>query len=322
MTADIKKINNQGVINFLNKDYEKAKIDYLKVLTIDSNNATTLNNLGLLYLQEEKFKEAEDVFQKAYDQTNNATYALNLGHSLVYQNRYSDAEKYYKISLTIDKENSVTWKSLISLYEFTNQIDKAIEALSTVVSQVSIDVSFKIQLAKNFIQKEWYQDALNVLSLASQQQKMEHEVWYYTAYIHFKNRNFDLARQAIETSIEHHNTWENSLELAGAISMTYNDLQMSLNYWNEVIKNNPKNFNVRINKAVVLLGNEKENEATTELEYVLENDANNLKAIYYLGSIYIQKETTKQKGIDLLSGLSQSKNPFSAKAKKLLTQIK
>lgn len=316
MTTDTKEINNQGVLHFLNHDFEKAKNNYFEVLNIDSNNATTLNNLGLLYIHEKKFQEAEDVFIKAYSQSQNATYALNLGHSLAYQNRYDEAEKYYKISL--NKGDGAAWKSLVALYEFTNQTDKAIETLSTIIIQVSVDVSFKIQLAKNYIKREYYQEALDVLQLASIQKNSEYEVWYYIAYIHFKNRNFDLAKKAIETSIEFHRSWENSLQLAGAISMTHNDMESTIGYWNELLKNNPENYAVRVDKAVVLLGNRKEDEALNELELVLKNDINNLKAAYYLGTIYIRKKETRQKGIELLSGLTKTSNPYSAKAKELL----
>ena len=316
MITDTKEINNRGVLHFLNHDFEKAKNNYFEVLNIDSNNATTLNNLGLLYLQEEKFQEAEDVFVKAYNQSQKATYALNLGHSLVYQNKYEEAEKYYKISL--DKGDNTAWKSLVALYEFTNETDKAIEALSTIIIQVSVEVSFKIQLAKNYIKKELYQEALDVLQLARLQEKSEYEVWYYIAYIHFKNRNFNLAKKAIETSIEFHNSWEKSLHLAGAISMTCDDMESTLAYWDELLKNNPANYAVRVDKAVVLLGNKREDEALKELQLVLKKDTNNLKATYYLGSIYIGKKETRQKGIELLSLLTKTSNPYSAKAKELL----
>ncbi|MFD1604388.1 tetratricopeptide repeat protein [Flavobacterium artemisiae] len=319
MTADTKEINNKGVKHFLNNDFEKAKNSYFEVLTIDSNNAVTLNNLGLLYLQEEKFKEAENSFLQAYNQSQNPTYALNLGHSLVYQNRYDEAENYYKISLR--KDDIMAWKSLIALYEFTNQIDKAIETLSKVIVQISIDVSFKIQLAKNYIRKEFYQEALDILQLASLQEDLEHEVWYYTAYIHFKNKNFNLAQKAIETSLEFHNSWENALELAGTISMTLNNLEQAIAYWNEALQQNPKNNAVRVNKAVVLLGSKREKEAVSDFKFVLKNDSSNLKAIYYLGGIYISKYETKQKGIELLERLIKTENPYTAKAKELLIQI-
>lgn len=316
MTIDTKEVNNQGVMHFLNKDFEKAKTSYFEVLAIDSENATTLNNLGLLYLQEEKFKEAENSFQKAYQQSPNTTYALNLGHSLVYQNQYEEAEKYYKTSLS--KEDSAGWKSLIALYEFTNQTDKAIEMLSTIIVQVSVDISFKIQLAKNYIRKELYQDALDVLQLASLQKSLEYEVWYYIAYVHFKNSNFNLAQKAIETSLEFHQTWEKSLELAGTISMTLNHHEEAIAYWDELLHQNPNKHTVRTNKAVVLLGNKREDEALYELEYVFENDPNNLKAIYYLGSIYSSQDETRQKGKGLLAILTKTDNPYSAQAKKLL----
>lgn len=319
MTTDTKEINNQGVKHFLNNDFEKAKNSYFEVLTIDSNNAVTLNNLGLLYLQEEKFKEAESTFRQAYNQSQNPTYSLNLGHSLVYQNRYEEAEKYYRISLR--KEDTMAWKSLIALYEFTNQIDKAIETLSVVIVQVSIDVSFKIQLAKNYIRKEFYQEALDVLQLASLQEDLEHEIWYYTAYIHFKNKNFNLAKEAIATSLEFHNTWENALELAGTISMTLNNFEQAIAYWSELLSQNPKNNTVRVNKAVVLLGSKRENEAASELEFVLENDSKNLKAIYYLGGIYIAENESKQKGIELLEKLTKTENPYTTQAKELLIKI-
>ncbi|WP_374175092.1 tetratricopeptide repeat protein [Flavobacterium tructae] len=318
MTINTKEINNQGVLHFLNNDFEKAKNSYFEILSVDSENTTTLNNLGFLYLQEGKFNEAETAFLKAYQQTRNKTYALNLGHSLAHQGRYEEAENYYKISL--DKDNIMGWKSLVALYEFTNQTDKAIETLSTIVIQVSVEVSFKIQLAKNYIRKELFQEALDVLQLAGLQEDSQHEVWYYIAYIHFKKQNFDVARTAIKTSIEYHNSWENSLQLAGAISIIYNDMETALKYWDELLQNNPANYAVRVDKAVVLLGNQKEHEASLELLSVLESDPENLKAVYYLGNIYISKKETKQKGIELLSRLIQTNNSFSKKAIEIINQ--
>lgn len=318
MTIDIEEINNKGVMCFLRNDFENARLHYLEVLKIDANYTNTLNNLGLLYLQEKKFQKAEEVFQQAYNLKKNATYALNLGHSLVYQNKFIEAEKFYKISINFNDKDIAAWKSLISLYEFTNQIDKAIDALVIITVKIDIDVIFKIQLAKNYIRKTKYQEALDILHMAIQQEKLEYEVWYYIAYIHFKNNNFDLAKQAIETSIEYDNSIEHTLQLAGTISMIFNNLEMTINYWNEILKINPKNNKVRTDKAVVLFGNKDEAEALKELQIVLENEPNNVKAIYYLGIIYSNTNETRERGIELLTGLTKTKNPFSDRAKELL----
>ncbi len=52
MKTSIQEINNQGVVHFLNQNFDEAKKKYEEALAQDSNNTTALNNLGLLYLHQ------------------------------------------------------------------------------------------------------------------------------------------------------------------------------------------------------------------------------------------------------------------------------
>ena len=58
-------------------EYEKCIKLYNKILSIDPNNLSALNNLGLTYMRLKKYKEAVGYFQKAVELDPNFNLAKN-----------------------------------------------------------------------------------------------------------------------------------------------------------------------------------------------------------------------------------------------------
>ena len=162
MNATAEKLNNEGVRFFMQGNFSKAKQKYKDALKKEPNYATTLNNLGMLSLQEKEYIKAETYFQQAIEQKSSATYLLNLGHALANQKKFKEAEKMYKESINLKLSSIMAWKSLASLFQFTKQYSNAIQSWQYIIENIDNDNEYKIQLGKDFIALKDYDSALAV----------------------------------------------------------------------------------------------------------------------------------------------------------------
>ncbi|URC14613.1 lipopolysaccharide assembly protein LapB [Flavobacterium sp. B183] len=321
MKTDPKEINNQGVAYFLNHNFAEAKNKYMEALSLDPDNTTALNNLGLLYLHEKKNKEAEALFRKAFTVSENETYALNLGHSLTNQNQFEEAEKYYLKSIEIKKNNLQSWESLVSLYEYTGQFQKATDTLQTIILTLNHHVSYKIKLSKLLIKTGKYNEALDLLHNSLDEKGTESEVLYYIAFTHFKNQNLGLAKTAVESSLRYNPFRELSLELGATIALSLSDNETAIKYWNKILEIKPMNHIIRINKSLLLISKKELEQAVNELEYVLNFDSKNSKALYYKALLYLEEKNTSSEGEKILTDLTQSENDYADMAFQMINSL-
>ena len=85
--TEIKKLENLYKLNKLAELEQETK----KLLQIENNNIILLNILGVVYLKNKFFKEAEPIFKKILNQNSKDTNALkNLGETYRRINKFSD----------------------------------------------------------------------------------------------------------------------------------------------------------------------------------------------------------------------------------------
>ncbi len=88
--------------------FEKAIIAYNAVLTYDKKNYVVMNNIGVGYMNLEKYEKAEEWFFKAFDICNDNTEIIfNLIEACIYNNNFDDAEKYIKSIEDSHKEGEI-----------------------------------------------------------------------------------------------------------------------------------------------------------------------------------------------------------------------
>ena len=197
MQKQVEQLNNEGVKFFLKGNLKEAKTKYQEALAISPDHATTLNNLGMLYLQEKDFVNAEMCFKEANKGKNNPTYLLNLGHTYANRNLLGEAEECYLKSIEFNPNSLMAWKSLASLYQFRRNYSKSIKIWENIIQNYSRDACYKIQLAKDLIGLEEFGYALEVLSRIVDSEKYQELAWYYIALIHLNSKNYGLAEIAI-----------------------------------------------------------------------------------------------------------------------------
>lgn len=119
----------------LKKDYSKALSEYRKVLEIDKDNFTVMNNMAYILLEMGLVNEAIKYSQMAVDKKKDYVPALmNLGIAYARiedttfgEESHRQAETYLKRALTIEPDNKTVILNLAIFYERKGDYPKALE---------------------------------------------------------------------------------------------------------------------------------------------------------------------------------------------------
>ncbi|WP_423126906.1 tetratricopeptide repeat protein [Gaoshiqia sp. Z1-71] len=322
MDKVVEQLNNEGVSLFLNGDFEKAKNKYLEALDLFPGYPTTLNNLGMVFLQEKKYQEAKTCFLKASREKENSTYRLNLGHAYANLNRLEEAEQCYLKSVELNPGSLMAWKSLAALYQFQKKYRHSVNVWQNIIGNYSRDPYCKIQLAKDLIALKEYSQALALISEAAGYEQYQDQVWYVTALIYFFQNNFGLAETAVNKAVAMNPGNESYRMLAAAVYLGLSQPDKALGQWDYLLAANENLHHVRIDKAVTLLAHGFRQEALHELNLVLLKDSAQVKALFYKALILMETGTDEEEATGILTALQAGGHDFSAKASELLSKLK
>lgn len=321
MKKQVEQLNNEGAELFLVGKFKEAKLKYKQALNISPNYPTTLNNLGMIYLQEKKFKQAEKNFKAAFSKKEKATYMLNLGHAYANQNKQNEAETSYQKSIELNPNSIVAWKSLATLFQYKKEFRKSVKTWKYIIQQLDNDNYFRIQLAKAYIKLGEYKNALAVLDEASQYEKHQELIWYYSALIHLNTKNFGWAKSSIKKSLAIQPNQEDFRALLATIHLALSEFNEAIFQWDAILKLNEYNHKVRIDKAITLMSKHYNHEALSEFEKVLQYDETNYKAQFYKAVALLEMNKSKSTVIKILNKLKLENHPYASKAEILLTKI-
>ncbi len=320
MNAQVEQLNNEGVQFFLGGNFSDAKEKYQKALKLSPKYSTTLNNLGMLLLQEKNFKKAEGYFKKAIEINESATYLANLGHVYANQNEFSLAEQQYIKAIGKDGSSLMGYKSLASLYQFTRNYKNSAEIWEHIVNELSNEIQFKLNLAKDHIHLENYVFAMNVLLEVTQQDKYQDTAYYYISLIQFQQKNFGLALESIYRSLSIQPDNISYRKLAATLHLSLSNLDKAMEQWNFILTVDENNHEVRIDKAIGFLSIYQFQNALNELEFVL-NKTENTKAEFYKALILLELKKDENKAIEVLEKIAKSKSPYATKAKQQIEEF-
>lgn len=322
MVNQVEQLNNEGVRLFLSGKFKDAKHKYKEALKINPSYATTLNNLGMCSLQEQNYVEAENYFNDAINEKETDIYFLNLGHALANQGIFDQAEKKYIESIKINPHSLRAHKSLGSLYQKQKRYSESIKVWEKVISNYSRDPFYMLELVKDLIQLEDYQNALDVLFEMEGYLANKELTWYYMALIHLHLKNFGLAEKAIKKSIGLEPENKTFRSLLAAIYLGVSDIKKAIEQWDYILLFEADNTKVRIDKAVALLSYGFMQEALKTLDFVLNKDGKNDKALFYKALTLLEITKNDENAIKILKKISKSSDTiFSDRAIELLSRL-
>lgn len=127
--SDWKGFNNLGVYYITTNQLDQALLQLQKAENIDQNNASVINNMGVLYYAKGDYTNAEKYFKKASSLDPNDKINYNLGVIFIKQGKYADAVQKFGATASYNK----------SLAQVLNgQTNDAQKTLGNVNSQVAM----------------------------------------------------------------------------------------------------------------------------------------------------------------------------------------
>jgi tetratricopeptide (TPR) repeat protein len=321
MNPQAEQLNNEGVKYFLGGNFSDAKAKYEEALQLSPEYSTTLNNLGMLFLQEKEYKKAEEHFKKAISIEEKANYLNNLGHAYANQNELSLAEVHYIKAIEKDDSSVMAYKSLASLYQFTGNYKNSVEIWQYIVDELSDDVRFKLSLAKDHIRLENNVLAMNILMKITQGETLQDVAYYYISLIQFQKKNFGLALDSIYRSLSMDPNNITYRKLAATLHLSQSNFNEAMEQWNFILTVDKDIHEVRIDKAIGLLSIQQFEAALEELDYVLRKEKNT-KAEVYKALIQLELKQDEDQAIKTLKTIARSNSSYAQKAQEYLQQIK
>lgn len=271
--------NNKGVEYFFNNDLEKAETEYKKALDLDPQNATALNNLGLLHHQKKEYAKAIGFFMKAIAVKEKDTYLLNLANSLVFLEKYTEAEENYKKCLSLNPENEKAKISLARFYENTGKVQNATKIWAQ-LAYSSPKESYKIELAKNYMAAGKYENALSVFINLHSANKIA-LIDCYIGVCHFNLQNHGMAEAAFKKSLAAEPDNYKTRHYLAINYLSKGEHHNALRELDFLIKMYPENLKVKLDKATLFLNLGDFPKAREIIEAVLKIDPEHKKALHY-----------------------------------------
>lgn len=318
-TNDISDLINKGVeLGKLGK-YEEAIQNFEKVLAIDPNNIAALTDKGYALLLQGHYLDAIKLFDKALDIDPHFIKALNhKGLALYHLGQYQDALNLYKEVLAIDPNNIYTLTNIgliqfkVGLYEDSikmldivlardpqfvpalnnkgsalYQLGKYQDALKMFDKALDIDPEFILAInnkANTLVKlfEKSNDDFSDSNSFEVNNKKNKNYNYYYPISRSHSIINYPYPIQQLLTNDylnivldDRHNS--NTFSIA--VSKDPSSLEESIKLYDRILKKNPNNQIVLINKGIVLGKLEKNDEAKDLFNQVLDMNQNNINAM-------------------------------------------
>ena len=319
MENKIIELNNKGVQLFMSGKFSEAEAVYEQALEINAGHTTTLNNMGMLKLQQKDFSSALSWFDKALSGKEKPVYYLNKGHAYANLKRLDEAVKNYNKCLEMDAKNEIAWVSLAKLYTAAGNYRLSAVYWKKAI-QLNERVEYLIDLAKNLINAGELNSAYSVLLRAAEYNEKLDVIAYFLALIAFHQKNFGQAVNEVKRSLAENPDNTVYRQLLAVTHLSMGNFQEAMGEWNKILKLEPNNIKARTDLAVALLGNRYFDEAGKQLDLVLKQNPDEDKARYYKAVLLV--ETHKPGANDILEKLAVQHSPFAEKAKVLIQKLK
>ncbi|MCE7056378.1 tetratricopeptide repeat protein [Algoriphagus sp. AGSA1] len=288
-TDQSKDFNNQAVQFFMNGELEKAKESYHKALEKNPKNATSLNNLGLLYHQKQDFETAIQYFNQAVKIEKKPVYYLNTGNSYAMKGDLAKAENYYQKAINLNPNYTSAYISLAKLATHQKKYPEAIRFWKQAIKLKAVP-EFLLELAKTYMLAQEFEIALEYLSQMENRDNPEH--WFLIGKCEYELRNHGLAEKAFKTALALMPDNKEYRQFLGLNFLASGEVNKCMEQFNFILQIYPKDYKILTEKAVVLCSISSFEEALTCLEKALELKPDFRKALHYKNLIQSAKSSS------------------------------
>lgn len=204
--------------------YSEAEKLYLEAQKIDPSNALAYNNYGVLLQIQKHWEASLKNFKKALtlfkDNKNKAIVLNNIGLNFDLQGKYKEAKPYYGKSITLNPTYYESYTNLGSVYLALNQYDEAIKIFSKAMTLIEqIQIVNKVYAIQNtsqfmvlaFIKKGDTEHAEQILDSLVQMNPFNDTNYSFLGDIYLLKKDFKKAKQQYEKALSIKNNSLNAL---------------------------------------------------------------------------------------------------------------
>lgn len=287
------------------KDYDEAKTNYLKAVSLDKKLVDGYLNLSWLYL--DYFKDINTsyiVIQEGLKNIEDSDLYTQLAYIEYYKyHEVSKAREHLNKAIELDNENDLAYTYLGQIYLDEQQFNKAKEIFAQALSLPNINEILIHEYSRLLILV--YRDidgAIDVFRKAIAHYPNNVIYYAYLANLYFINGNLTQAKRYLYEAENFTIDDQEALLMIGYLKvMMDNDKEGALMYFEKVIELNPTNINALSFIGFYNLVNNKQiDTALAYFKKIASLSDDNLVVHFIIAQIYLQHYNDVQKALDHL----------------------
>lgn len=281
--------NIQQHIN--DKDFTSAKSSLEEIIKIDPKNVQLLDLLSFVCLKLDLIDQAEHFLEKALQITPNSPLLLaHLGVAYLKNKNFYDAEIAFKKSLAGDRDNVETMCHLSTTLSCQEKKEEAVACLMAILDVDAHHLRTRYLLGKLLCEEKYYNEADKHFELIV---SLSPDTLTNIIKIYLDTNQFQLAKKYAERLLEHHPADTELLYNLGVIESKLNLPLSASHYYQILLKFKPDHFPSLNNLGVIYLEQQNISAATHFFERAHALQPNDEPLRYTLNALSGKQNYTK-----------------------------
>jgi len=225
-----------------NKSWRDQLTFWSKTIEASPDSSRAHNNLGMIYLQEDKTDLAILEFQTAIAIESDPEYHHNLGMAYQKKGRREDALEEYRRVLAVNPNSAITHNNMGNILIDKGHLDEGISKFKEAIllKPNYYDAHFNLGLA--YFKKGLLDASMDAFELAIHYEPDHAEAHSCLGTVYANKGHFDKAIMEIEEALRLRPNYPNAYKNLGIIYLNYKkDTQKALYFFNEFLRLDPNN---------------------------------------------------------------------------------
>jgi len=272
--------------------YEFAQQVLTQVITISPESAPAHNLLGLVWMQEHRYLQAESEFNLALRfQPESPSANVNLGNALVQEGRDDKAQVQYKKALSIRANDPIALLNLGLIYARAHRDDDAAQTLKAAHDVEPGNAEIDSALAGTYIDMMRFADAKAILEPALQAGSLSDRALFSLASLALEKGDPKLGLRCVEGNLSLRSEYETLTYQTAATLVESHKYDDALKILQAVPLAGPMGAEYHVLLGTIYYRRDEPQPAVSELQEAIRLDPQNPEYYYTLAMMFLKHRT-------------------------------